>query len=90
MNKAELVDKVAEATGMPKKDVEEVLAGVINAVVAAVKADDKVALPGFGSFQKSHRAARQGRNPQTGATIEIAASNGVKFSAAAGFKSAVN
>ncbi|MEI6570909.1 MAG: HU family DNA-binding protein [Actinomycetes bacterium] len=90
MNKAELVDKVAEATGMPKKDVEEVLAGVINAVVAAVKADEKVALPGFGSFNKSHRAARQGRNPQTGATIEIAASNGVKFSAAAGFKSAVN
>ncbi|MBJ7281953.1 MAG: HU family DNA-binding protein [Acidimicrobiia bacterium] len=90
MNKAELVDKVAEATGMAKKDVEEVLAGVINAVVASVKADDKVALPGFGSFQKSHRAARQGRNPQTGATIEIAASNGVKFSAAAGFKSAVN
>ncbi len=90
MNKAELVDKVAEATGMAKKDVEEVLAGVINAVVAAVKADDKVALPGFGSFNKSHRAARQGRNPQTGATIEIAASNGVKFSAAAGFKSAVN
>ncbi|AKL72982.1 bacterial nucleoid DNA-binding protein [Actinobacteria bacterium IMCC26256] len=90
MNKAELVDKVAEATGMPKKDVEEVLGGVINAVVAAVKADDKVALPGFGSFTKSHRAARQGRNPQTGATIEIAASNGVKFSAAAGFKSAVN
>ncbi len=90
MNKAELVDKVAEETGMPKKDVEEVLAGVINAVVAAVKADDKVALPGFGSFNKSHRAARQGRNPQTGATIEIAASNGVKFSAAAGFKSAVN
>ena len=90
MNKAELVDKVAEATGMPKKDVEEVLAGVINAVVASVKAGDKVALPGFGSFQKSHRAARQGRNPQTGATIEIAASNGVKFSAAAGFKSAVN
>ncbi len=90
MNKAELVDKVAEATGMPKKDVEEVLAGVINTVVAAVKADDKVALPGFGSFQKSHRAARQGRNPQTGATIEIMASNGVKFSAAAGFKSAVN
>ncbi len=90
MNKAELVDKVAEATGMPKKDVEEVLAGVINAVVAAVKAGEKVALPGFGSFNKSHRAARQGRNPQTGATIEIAASNGVKFSAAAGFKSAVN
>ncbi|CAB4951111.1 unannotated protein [freshwater metagenome] len=90
MNKAELVDKVAEATGMPKKDVEEVLAGVINAVVAAVQADEKVALPGFGSFNKSHRAARQGRNPQTGATIEIAASNGVKFSAAAGFKSAVN
>ena len=46
MNKAELVDKVAEATGMPKKDVEEVLAGVINAVVAAVQAGEKVALPG--------------------------------------------
>ena len=53
-------------------------------------AGDKVALPGFGSFQKSHRAAREGRNPQTGETIQIKASNGVKFSAATGFKSAVN
>ena len=62
----------------------------LGSVVEAVAAGDKVALPGFGSFQKSHRAAREGRNPQTGATIQIAASNGVKFSAAAGFKSAVN
>jgi DNA-binding protein HU-beta len=90
MNKAELVDKVAEATGKSKKDVEDVLTAALGSVVEAVAAGDKVALPGFGSFQKSHRAAREGRNPQTGATIQIAASNGVKFSAAAGFKSAVN
>ena len=90
MNKAELVDKVAEATGRSKKDVEDVLTAALGSVVEAVAAGDKVALPGFGSFQKSHRAAREGRNPQTGATIQIAASNGVKFSAAAGFKSAVN
>jgi len=67
-----------------------VLTAALGSVVEAVAAGDKVALPGFGSFQKSHRAAREGRNPQTGATIQIAASNGVKFSAAAGFKSAVN
>ena len=90
MNKAELVDKVAEATGKSKKDVEDILTAALGSVVEAVAAGDKVALPGFGSFQKSHRAAREGRNPQTGATIQIAASNGVKFSAAAGFKSAVN
>jgi DNA-binding protein HU-beta len=90
MNKAELVDKVAEATGRSKKDVEDILTAALGSVVEAVAAGDKVALPGFGSFQKSHRAAREGRNPQTGATIQIAASNGVKFSAAAGFKSAVN
>jgi DNA-binding protein HU-beta len=90
MNKAELVDKVAEATGKSKKDVEDVMTAALGAVIEAVAAGDKVALPGFGSFQKSHRAAREGRNPQTGATIQIAASNGVKFSAAAGFKSAVN
>ena len=90
MNKAELVDKVAEATGKSKKDVEDVLTAALGSVVEAVAAGDTVALPGFGSFQKSHRAAREGRNPQTGATIQIAASNGVKFSAAAGFKSAVN
>ena len=90
MNKAELVDKVAEATGRSKKDVEDILTAALGSVVEAVAAGDKVALPGFGSFQKSYRAAREGRNPQTGATIQIAASNGVKFSAAAGFKSAVN
>ncbi|MFM7270686.1 MAG: HU family DNA-binding protein [Actinomycetes bacterium] len=90
MNKAELVDKVAEATGRSKKDVEDILTAALGSVVEAVAAGDKVALPGFGSFQKSHRAAREGRNPQTGATIQIAASYGVKFSAAAGFKSAVN
>ena len=82
--------KVAEATGRSNKDVEDILTAALGSVVEAVAAGDKVALPGFGSFQKSHRAAREGRNPQTGATIQIAASNGVKFSAAAGFKSAVN
>ena len=75
MNKAELVDKVAEATGRSKKDVEDILTAALGSVVEAVAAGDKVALPGFGSFQKSHRAAREGRNPQTGATIQIAASN---------------
>ena len=62
----------------------------IDAVQGAVASDDKVTLPGFGSFSRSSRAARTGRNPRTGEPVQIAASKGVKFSAGAAFKAAVN
>ena len=62
----------------------------ITSIQNAVATDDKVTLPGFGSFSRSTRAARTGRNPRTGEPVQIAASKGVKFSAGAAFKSAVN
>ena len=90
MNKSELVDSIAEGAGLSKADAERALNALIDAVQGAVAKDDKVTLPGFGSFSRSSRAARTGRNPRTGEPVQIAASNGVKFSAGAAFKSAVN
>ena len=90
MNKAELVDSIAEETGLNKAQAENALNAFIKSVQNAVANDDKVTLPGFGSFSRSSRAARTGRNPRTGEPVQIAASKGVKFSAGAAFKSAVN
>jgi DNA-binding protein HU-beta len=90
VNKAELVDKIAEQAGLNKAEAERALNAFIDSVQGAVAADDKVTLPGFGSFSRSSRAARTGRNPRTGEPVQIAASKGVKFSAGAAFKSAVN
>jgi DNA-binding protein HU-beta len=90
VNKADLVDHIANATGRSKKDVEEMLHHMMEGIKSAVSRGEKVALPGFGSFARTERKARTGRNPQTGEAIEIAASKGVKFTAGAGFKSAVN
>ena len=84
MNKSELVDSIAEGAGLSKADAERALNALIDAVQGAVANDDKVTLPGFGSFSRSSRAAR------TGEPVQIAASKGVKFSAGAAFKSAVN
>ena len=77
--KAELIDAVAGAAGVSKADAEKVLGAFFDEVVAAVKKDDKVAWPGFGSFSLTKRAAREGRNPQTGEKVKIAASKAVKF-----------
>ena len=85
MNKSELVDAVHSAAGgVDKKDVAAVVDSLIEVVQSAVARDDKVTVPGFGAWSRTQRAAR------TGEPVQIAASKGVKFSAGAGFKSAVN
>jgi DNA-binding protein HU-beta len=90
VNKSELVDNISEGAGLSKADAERALNALLESVQSAVARDDKVTLPGFGSFSRSSRAARTGRNPRTGEPVQIAASKGVKFSAGAAFKSAVN
>jgi len=74
VNKAELVSVIAEKTDMTKKDAEKALNAVLSAIEDALKKGDKVQLVGFGTFEVKERAARKGRNPQTGQEIEIPAS----------------
>ena len=90
MNKAELIEKVASASGVTKSDVEKVVSGFIDTVQSAVAVDDKVTLPGFGAWSRSQRKARVGRNPRTGDPVNIPASKAVKFSVGARFKEQVN
>jgi len=90
VNKGELVEKVAAAAGLDKRTAEAAVDGFIDAVIAETKSGNKVSLFGFGAFAPTSRAARTGRNPQTGAPVQIAASKGVKFSPATAFKSALN
>ncbi|MFL9862205.1 HU family DNA-binding protein [Paraburkholderia madseniana] len=90
MNKQELVDAVAATTGASKAATGEAIDAFIGAVTAAVKKGDTVQLIGFGSFSTGARAARVGRNPATGAEIQIPAAKTVKFTAGKAFKDAVN
>jgi len=90
VNKAELVDAVREAAGLERRQAESAVETMIDAIVSAVKAGDRVSIPRFGTFNQSSRAARMGRNPQTGAPVKIAASKGVRFSPASAFKEALN
>ena len=90
MKKADLVAKMAADAGITKAQAEKALAAFMTATEAALKAGDKVTLVGFGTFSTISRKARTGRNPQTGATIEIAASSVPKFTAGATLKAAVN
>lgn len=90
MNKTELIEAVAEASGLTKTDSDKAVNALLGAIQSAVQSGDKVTIPGFGSFSVSERKARTGRNPQTGETIKIAASKSPKFSAGSGFKAAVN
>jgi len=90
MTKADLIEKMAVASGCTKACAGKARDGAIEAITKAVKKGDKVALVGFGSFSLSKRKARTGRNPQTGATIKIAAKKLPKFSAGKAFKDAVN
>ena len=78
MNKTELVAAMAENAGLTKKDAEAALKAFVETVEAALKADDKVQIVGFGTFEVSERAAREGRNPQTGEAISIPAKKKVK------------
>lgn len=86
MNKTELVAALSEKAEVSKKDAEKVLNAFIETVQDAVKADDKVQLVGFGTFESRERAAREGKNPQTGAKIQIAACKVPAFKAGKGFK----
>jgi len=87
MTKAELVGKVADAAeGVSKKQVEELIDATFDAIAAAVKKEKRFAVPGFGTFTVRNRAARTGRNPQTGATIKIKASKTVGFKPAPSLK----
>jgi DNA-binding protein HU-beta len=90
MNKAELIEAIADAADLTKADAGKALDGLVDAITAALKAGDTVSLVGFGSFQVKERAARQGRNPQTGATIDIAAAKIPSFKAGKALKDAVN
>lgn len=90
MNKSELVDAMASTSGLSKADSKRALDGLTTAVEGALKKGDKVSLVGFGSFSISNRAARTGRNPQTGKEIKIAAKNVVKFKAGADLSAKVN
>lgn len=89
MNKQELVDAIAAGTGQTKKDVDQVLNHLGMAVTHALKTGGDVTLPGIGKLSVNKRAARTGRNPQTGAEIKIKAKKVPKFSAAKALKDAV-
>jgi DNA-binding protein HU-beta len=90
MTKNDLADRVAERTGLAASQARQALEAAIDAVADELAAGGEVALAGFGKFSVSHRAARQGRNPATGETINIAASKAAKFSAASALKSRLN
>lgn len=90
MNKVQLVEAVAKQTGLSKKDSEAALKAVTTTIQKALVKGDKVQLVGFGSFEVRERAAREGRNPQTGATMKIAAAKVPTFKAGKGLKDLVN
>lgn len=90
MTKAEIVAAVAATTGVSKADAEKVIGAFFDQVVASASAGDKVSWPGFGAFSVSERAARTGRNPQTGAVVEVKASKALKFSPSSALKASLN
>jgi DNA-binding protein HU-beta len=90
MNKAELIDAVAASANLSKADAGRAIDAVVDAVAKSLKRGQQVAVVGFGTFSVKHRAARQGRNPRTGETIQIAASNVPGFKAGKALKDAVN
>ena len=90
MNKSELVDAIAKETGLSKKDSDAAVKAFVDTVTKALKKKDKVQLVGFGTFETAKRAARSGKNPQTGAAIKIPASIAPKFKAGKALKDAVN
>ena len=90
MNKTQLIEVIADKSGLKKKEAEAALNAMTEAVAQALKAGDKVQLVGFGTFEVKARAARSGRNPKTGETIQIAASKSPAFTAGKALKDAVN
>ena len=90
MNKTELIAAVAEQAELTKKDAEKAVKAFTDVVTAELKKGEKIQLVGFGTFETSKRAAREGRNPQTGKTMKIKASTTVKFKAGKALKDALN
>ncbi len=90
MNKTELVAAMAEKAQLSKKDAEAALKAFTDVVAEELKKGEKIQLVGFGTFEVSERAARTGRNPQTGAEMTIAASKAPKFKAGKALKDALN
>src|ERR1700738_99276 len=90
VNRSELVEKVESATGLDKRQAESAVKAVIDAVTGVIKSGEKASIFGFGTFAPTSRAARVGRNPQTGAAVNIAASTGVRFAPATALKALLN
>ena len=90
MNKTELIAAIAEKAGLTKKDAERAVNATIDAITESLAKGDKVQVAGLGSFEVKNREARTGRNPQTGETIQIAASKLPAFKAAQALKNAVS
>lgn len=90
MNKVELIAEIAKNANISQKDAGAALKAFTDTVVKTLKKGGKVQLVGFGTFEVTKRAARQGRNPQTGATMKIKASKAPKFKAGKAFKDALN
>lgn len=90
MNKQELIEAVAASADLSKADATRAVDSVVDNITQTLKKGDQVTLVGFGTFSVKKRAARTGRNPQTGATIQIAASNVPGFKAGKALKDAVN
>lgn len=90
MNKAELVDHLASETGISKADTERILNAAIDTIKKAVRKSEDVTLVGFGTFTRTKRRARKGRNPQTGEPIKIGASVVPKFRAGKPFRDLLN
>ena len=90
MQKADLIAQIAEQAGLTKTQAQAALNAITDSITDALSRGDAVSLIGFGTFEQRHRAARQGRNPQAGATIQIAAANNVGFKPGKALKDAVN
>jgi DNA-binding protein HU-alpha len=90
MNKADLVAAVAAQADLTKEKADAAVSAIVEQITNSLSRDESVTLIGFGTFSQSHRAARTGRNPQTGAAIEIKASNSVNFKAGKALKDSVN
>lgn len=90
MNKSELIAKIAEGADLTKAEAGRALSAFESSIISALKAGDKVAILGFGTFETSSRSARTGRNPQTGKEIHIPASVVAKFKAGKALKDSVN
>ena len=90
MNKGQFIEKMVEKSGLTVKDAEKAYKAFTETVIEALKDGEKIQLVGFGTFDVGERSAREGRNPQTGESIQIAASKTPRFKAGKAFKDAVN